>query len=330
MGKIKKRNNVDRAGIGALTLLFSNTEWAFREDPITDIGIDAQLEIIENNKSTGQLIALQVKSGLSFFKNENENSYIYYVDSNHIDYWFKHNLPVILILYHPKEKKLYWAPISMETVTHNKVGYKVEIRKDAILDENTYILMKKSFFLHNRVLYRFNKLKNQLHLIQKVANGDEITIEFCDYINKTLSRTDITISYYENNTEIKEKIQTTFCEGLSSLGIVQSIFPWASLEMDFDSYKEEKRQQDLYENGIRDSETGEYYPQGGFDEYYQEPEDIVPYSNDGEINLYKVTLKLNEIGKGFLDIYNFLSNPSYVEIDSFTIDDVMSDQTNEA
>ena len=100
--------------------------------------------------------------------------------------------------------------------------------------------------------------------------------------------------------------------------------------MDFDSYKEEKRQQDLYENGIRDSETGEYYPQGGFDEYYQEPEDIVPYSNDGEINLYKVTLKLNEIGKGFLDIYNFLSNPSYVEIDSFTIDDVMSDQTNEA
>ena len=69
-----KRNNIDRAGIGALTLLFSNTEWAFREEPITDIGIDAQLEIIENGESTGQLIALQVKSGESFFEHEQEDN----------------------------------------------------------------------------------------------------------------------------------------------------------------------------------------------------------------------------------------------------------------
>ena len=330
MEKKIKRNNIDRAGIGALTLLFSNTEWAFREEPITDIGIDAQLEIIENNISTGQLIALQVKSGLSFFTNEQDDSYIFYVDSNHIEYWFKHNLPVVLILYHPLKKKLYWSPISMETVIATNKGYKVIIYKDMVLTEITYLQLKKTFFLHDRILYRFNKLEIQLPWIQRIAKGIEVTVEFSDYINKSLSRTEATISCYENDKEIIENISTTYCPGLSTIEIIQSLFPWAELKMNEDKYREAQEEYYTYNEGIYDKESDQYFYHETFDEFYEAPEGIVAISKDYEINTYNVILELNEIGKSFLEIYNFLNNPSYTEIRTFTIDDVLSDNPEES
>jgi hypothetical protein len=43
-------------------------KWVFREQPSEDYGIDAQLEIVENETVTGKLLAFQIKSGPSWFE----------------------------------------------------------------------------------------------------------------------------------------------------------------------------------------------------------------------------------------------------------------------
>ena len=62
----------DRRGVNAVEAVFINEfNWAFREQAISDYGIDAQAEIFEFGKPTGKLIALQIKTGrLTFASTE--------------------------------------------------------------------------------------------------------------------------------------------------------------------------------------------------------------------------------------------------------------------
>ena len=54
----------ERVGVNAVEAIFLNElNWAFREQTVSDYGIDAQVEVMEDGKPTGKLIALQIKSG---------------------------------------------------------------------------------------------------------------------------------------------------------------------------------------------------------------------------------------------------------------------------
>lgn len=57
----------ERLGVSKLDHYFSSYGWLFREQMIHDYGIDAHVEITNENYPTGELIAIQIKSGMSFF-----------------------------------------------------------------------------------------------------------------------------------------------------------------------------------------------------------------------------------------------------------------------
>ncbi len=59
-----------------------------------------------------------------------------------------------------------------------------------------------------------------------------------------------------------------------------------------------------------------------FESWYNEPDGIVPFQQDGEIASYRLQLSLNEIGKAFLKIYEFLSEKSEFQGRTFTFDDL--------
>ena len=58
----------------------------FREQSKHDHGIDAQIEIAENGKGTGRLIAIQIKSGESYIRHNQQGDIVYYSDERHIHY----------------------------------------------------------------------------------------------------------------------------------------------------------------------------------------------------------------------------------------------------
>lgn len=110
--------------------------WIFREQPIEDYGIDAQIEVCLEGKPTGRLLAIQIKSGESWFSRKNEEGFIYKGSRRHLDYWTQHSLPVILILYNPKLEQAWWVPIESERIH--------------LYDDNWEIFVPYSFIFDNK------------------------------------------------------------------------------------------------------------------------------------------------------------------------------------
>ena len=62
-----------------------------------DFGIDAQVDIILDDGSvTGQIIAMQIKYGKSFFQEKNQWGYVYRGDQKHFNYLANYPTPVLI------------------------------------------------------------------------------------------------------------------------------------------------------------------------------------------------------------------------------------------
>jgi len=119
-----------RIGITGTQLIFANLGCIFREQPIEDYGIDAHVEFIEKERATGKLIALQIKSGDSWFKEKKGNNIIFRGNNEHLEYWQNHSLPVIVVLYKHSEKTAYWQAVNNNTVQRTQKGWKLLIPLD--------------------------------------------------------------------------------------------------------------------------------------------------------------------------------------------------------
>ena len=62
----------ERIGVCHCGEIAERNNWMFREQPVDDVGIDAHMEFIESSGKPKQLLALQIKSGASWFKEKKD------------------------------------------------------------------------------------------------------------------------------------------------------------------------------------------------------------------------------------------------------------------
>ncbi|MDN7861594.1 DUF4365 domain-containing protein [Burkholderia cepacia] len=111
----------------------------FRDKRKRDIGIDAEIEFVERDertsekRGTGRLIALQIKCGLSYFKEIDGESFVFRGEMKHLDYWLGHSLPVLILLCHPEERTVYWVEVTPSAVTRLSSGWKILVPKRNLL-----------------------------------------------------------------------------------------------------------------------------------------------------------------------------------------------------
>lgn len=86
--------------------------WVVRDQPTSDFGIDAHIEIIEDGLATGKLIAVQVKCGTSWFRSPVDDGWRFNADLKHLKYWREHSLPVLVVLCRPDDNSCFWASVS--------------------------------------------------------------------------------------------------------------------------------------------------------------------------------------------------------------------------
>lgn len=102
--------------------------WAFRPKPETDVGIDAEIEMVnEHGEATGKLLSLQIKCGPSYLSESTKTGYIFRGDAEHLAYWLDHSLPVLLVLVDPSCRKCYWVEITAGAVERTGKGWKIEV-----------------------------------------------------------------------------------------------------------------------------------------------------------------------------------------------------------
>jgi hypothetical protein len=118
-----------RQGIAITELFISKLGHQFREQVTNDAGIDAHVELVDQTtrKVTGQLVALQIKAGPSYFTETSKDAIIFRGELKHLDYWLNHSLSVFLVLVDTAEQKAFWQEITMATVERLEKGWKVAV-----------------------------------------------------------------------------------------------------------------------------------------------------------------------------------------------------------
>jgi phosphatidylserine/phosphatidylglycerophosphate/cardiolipin synthase-like enzyme len=123
-------------GVAVVYRLFSRElKWIFREVPRRDVGIDAQVEVCRDRIVTSRLLALQIKSGESYFDEYEEDGWTYRGNRDHLEYYLAHSLPVVMVLYDPRNGGAWWQHVSKSTVRRTDKGWALFVPREQRLGE---------------------------------------------------------------------------------------------------------------------------------------------------------------------------------------------------
>lgn len=183
----KPTNQTERAGVHAVGAIFTALGWAFREQPTSDFGIDAHAEKLnDDGLGGGKLIALQIKSGPSYFKKRGDD-YVFYGEDRHREYWTNHSLPVFIVLHDPETQLTLWQKVEQHLIEEGKDGrWSITIPAKQQLDKanEQYIAQGIASDLGS---IRRHRLTLDLPLIRQFAEHEMAYLHVEDWVNKSLN-----------------------------------------------------------------------------------------------------------------------------------------------
>ncbi|MFD8934412.1 DUF4365 domain-containing protein [Streptomyces sp. NPDC059578] len=137
MAKVLPTKKTERAGVNQFRALLESAGHIVQEiDGGNDYGEDCYLSFTERGERTGDLVAVQVKSGVKY-----RRSVGYAIPCrDHVEDWTRSRIPVIGVVYDPDLRKLFWVNLTRylrEQLGRGKRPRSVPIAEDAVLDAGT-------------------------------------------------------------------------------------------------------------------------------------------------------------------------------------------------
>lgn len=307
--------DIERQGVYTCGLVFSKLGFIFREQTIGDYGIDAIVESREGDYLSGKLIAVQIKSGDSYFSEVKDNYVVFRGDDKHYNYWTNHSLPVIIVLYSPSSGECVWESFNKQTAINCKSGWKIMIPR-----QQTLISSKDKLQNLSNQQSEFERRWTSLVVAKKwmleIKKRGEIILEVEEWINKTSGRGVFTLKAEEDDgTEQIFFKQHLFGFGCKSYELViQELFPWANIKIDEEFYKKNMNEDSYVKRDTTDREIASMLGIKGDEllKYSDSPPKLYPYSNaSGEVDYYRLKLTLNQIGESFIQIDHFLETGKF-------------------
>lgn len=321
--------SVERIGVSATEKIINQMGLIFRGQPTDDYGIDAQIEIMEKGYATGKLIAVQIKSGVSFFKETTSDSIIYRGERKHYDYWLNHSLPVIIVLYNPTNDTCYWNVVNLKTVELTTKNWKIKIPFSNLLKD----AKQKLFELADNLTdyeRKFNTFLFAKPWMKEIVIGNKVVLNVEEWINKTSGRGNFKLRIIDKNGIERQIFNRSFLGfGTKSyIEVFKELFPWASIIIDSDyynKYDEEAIENNDYEAAMYaypdsvgakfDRETFDFiYPKNipPIENWMKDKRNIRPYCiAGGEVAFYQLVLELNEVAKAFLVLDDFINDTQF-------------------
>jgi len=114
---VPKSKQSEWRGLDRISLVVHGMNCIWREQEKDDIGIDGEIELCRPRKDkdglvgTGKIVKVQSKSGKRYVVKDNEKSFASPVTEKDLLYWKGLNVPMIYIVYHPKDDQLYWKDV---------------------------------------------------------------------------------------------------------------------------------------------------------------------------------------------------------------------------
>lgn len=146
MPKYKKINITAKIGVNYVKNIVEESGCIFHKiEQDNDLGVDGIVEFILDEKPANKSIAIQIKSGLSYFNERNKECII--PVKSHFEYWRNYPLPVFGLVFIHEKGKGYWVDIKK----YFKVNGKVSVIKYPANRTNEFDLLN-----FNRIFIPFN------------------------------------------------------------------------------------------------------------------------------------------------------------------------------
>ncbi|MDQ6879386.1 MAG: DUF4365 domain-containing protein [Candidatus Dormibacteraeota bacterium] len=285
-----------------------NLGWLFREQPTEDYGIDAQVEVEEGGVVAGRLLALQIKSGLSWFKEPDAGGWWFRPNEAHVQYWRNHSLPVVVVLFNPESERCHWQLVNPHTLVRTSSdGWKVLVPEDHVLDDTARDALRQAAEGDPYIL-RVRELELARPWMKLLAEDKRLVIDIEEWINKTSGRGSITLGIDNEDGNNPTPLATwgVFLGLASYAETVPKLFPWADVSLHEETYDEADREQ--YEAECVFYDEGDRIVTQNYDEWAngRRVTDLRPYANEaGEVDRWRLELTLNQLGKAFLIVDEF-------------------------
>lgn len=300
-------SSTERVGIHQCGLIAEKNNWMFREQPVNDIGIDAHMEFVEHGQPR-QHLALQIKSGPSWFREKKDNCIIFRnINKRQYDYWTMNSLPCIIVLFNPDDGMCLWQELTPKTIEQTKKGYYVKVPMNQVfLDEqsNKRLLSYTNLPQH---IQNYNFLLSQKKFMEIIQNGGEVKLHSTEWVNKSSGKGDTKL-IVNDGQETKEYTYPYWFPYTDYTDVFPRLFPWADFSIDEEFF--EDSDYELWEqyHCHYDKEMDEWLVVGDtFEEFRQKLNPMRFIDHAGEVAEYMFVLSLNELGKSFLNLEQFIS-----------------------
>ena len=298
--RVGDAGNTERAGLHTVGLVVEkDLGWIFRDQPQADFGIDAQIEIVDGSRATGQLVAVQIKAGSSYFSEENDSGFVYRGEKRHLEYWLNHSLPVVVALVDPGAN-VYWQAVTTHAVQETARGWKMTVPREQVLGASSRDALLS---ITPGRTDPGTVLTLAVPLMRHVNEGGRVVVEASEWINKSSGRGSIhVVMEHADGSTTPYDWPHVYFPYQSYEDVLAKLFPWAEFHVDEDFYEDYERSLYEAECGCWDSEDNRYlFFTEEWEEWRSGLPRFRPYRTvSGEVALYRLGMSLNDVGRSFL------------------------------
>jgi hypothetical protein len=286
----------------------SKLGWLFREQPIDDYGIDAHIEVVEEEEVSGHLLALQIKSGQSWFREKGPGGWWFRPDDQHVKYWLEHSLPVVIVLFDPQTNQSYWQSVTRTKLEKTTAGgWKLLIPECQVLDASAARPLSTAAE-GDPYLLRMRQMQLAKPWMILLHNGKRLVVDIEEWINKTSGRSTISLGTDHQNGAIETLATWGVFKGLASYAqTLPQLFAWANVDIHEDTYDDAEYDAYLSECTFVDREGDRIYTDD-FESWrtHRSALGLRPYACEAdEVDYWRLELTLNDLGRAFLLVDKF-------------------------
>ena len=305
-------NFTEQIGVNHVGEIAARNKWMFRPQPIDDVGIDAHMESTGPTGESKQLLALQIKSGASWFKEKKDDCIIFRdINERQYNYWTQNSLPCIVVLYNPDDDMCIWEKLTVETIEKTNggkgKGFFVKVpMKQLFLNElsNKKLLSFTNLPQH---ITNYNFLLSQKKFMQIIQDGGEVKLHSTEWVNKSSGKGDTEL-IIDDGKSIQKYSYPYWFPFTPYTEVFPRLFPWAEFSADEDYFEENDMELWRMYHCYYDKVDDEWLVVGDtFEEFRKKLSPMRYIDHAGEVAEYMMVLNLNELGKAFLELDKFVS-----------------------
>ena len=305
-------NSTERIGINHCGEIAARNNWMFREQSVDDVGIDAHMELTDSTGKPKQLLALQIKTGQSWFKEQKDNCIVFRdINERQYNYWTENSLPCIVVLYNPDDNTCVWQKLNRDTIKRTKRGngkgfaVNVPLSQVFLNEESNQSLISYTNLPEHVTNYNF--LLSQKYFMEVIDAGGTVKLHSTEWVNKSSGRGETELIVDDGHC-IKTYKYPYWFPFTPYEDVFPKLFPWAEFSADEEFFEDEDETNWHESHCYYNKEDDEWINVGDtFEEFRSKLSPMRYIDHAGEVAEYMMILNLNELGKSFLQVNDYIS-----------------------